>query len=779
MTKKHDKKPPQAAKQLHLGDRPPFVPKWMDNFLKVFLVFVGIACMRWFQYQRVSINPQMKSTLPTANYSTFNEDAWGTYRPQSYFGLRARKAKSPVFGMAWYSHRHDEFLSGLRHWCNQDDGVQYIWEAADGKSMGSQDIKDGRLNMSTQWFNRHNSWSAQIKVARNDSASTSIVFYFILQDPTHSMELMGESDVLHRLWVHQPNVSDFHLEIDVNSAKGFKRSQITVRNNPSFEVTNVEHVILRGLAMDKDAFTGFNTKLFPQENNPNFYAVHLDLPDNAVITIEYRDETEKELPDFETEFKERQKKFDQQVQKAFFDAQTSKEPLPADTVHVGKLALSNMLGGIGYWDGMAKMRSKYWSADRVEDYGPLELFSAVPSRPFFPRGFIWDEDVIEHVNCNAFQIVSSWLNTMNTEGWIPREMILGTEAEAKVPQEFVVQSDRVANPPVFFYLMDKFVHNPEFIAQHKQRILSMYPRLKQWYIWLRNTQQGPLRGTFQWQGRNGSINTELNPKTLPSGLDDYPRASHPSASEYHVDLRSWLAVASKVIRYLAELAQDGKFISEADEDQRFFNDFEALNKFHWSAEAGQYCDYGLHSKSVRLEKIIRPNQPPFTIRKVLQPPKEGLVDDVFGYVNLFPFFLKLVPAGSEQLATILKNLDDPKLLWSPYGLRSISTRSPYYNKHNTEHDPPYWRGNIWINANYMALSALRHYATTAGGETAERADELYSKLRNNIVSNIVRQHKKTGQFWEHYSDKNGNGGGTRPFTGWTALVLAIMTDQYD
>lgn len=94
---------------------------------------------------------------------------------------------------------------------------------------------------------------------------------------------------------------------------------------------------------------------------------------------------------------------------------------------------------------------------------------------------------------------------MNTEGWIPREMILGREAEAKVPAEFLVQDDRVANPPVFFYLMDKFVNNPEvpiafslsflidcfqFIATHRARILSMYPRLKQWYLWLRDSQQG-------------------------------------------------------------------------------------------------------------------------------------------------------------------------------------------------------------------------------------------------------------------------------------------------
>lgn len=49
------------------------------------------------------------------------------------------------------------------------------------------------------------------------------------------------------------------------------------------------------------------------------------------------------------------------------------------------------------------------------------------------------------------------------------------------------------------------------------------------------------------------------------------------------------------------------------------------------------------------------------MRKVLEQPKEGLVEDVFGYVNLFPFFLKLVPGDSEQLARILKDLDNPKV----------------------------------------------------------------------------------------------------------------------
>lgn len=62
-----------------------------------------------------------------------------------------------------------------------DDGVYFMWDAADGKSMGKQTITDKSLNISTEWFNRDNSWSSLVKLARNDSFSTSVVFYFALQ----------------------------------------------------------------------------------------------------------------------------------------------------------------------------------------------------------------------------------------------------------------------------------------------------------------------------------------------------------------------------------------------------------------------------------------------------------------------------------------------------------------------------------------------------------------------------------------------------------------------
>lgn len=71
--------------------------------------------------------------------------------------------------------------------------------------------------------------------------------------------------------------------------------------------------------------------------------------------------------------------------------------------------LSNLIGGIGFFDGdelvdrsdapeYEEENEGFWeeaeearSRAEITSEGPRDLFTCVPSRPFFPRGFLWDE----------------------------------------------------------------------------------------------------------------------------------------------------------------------------------------------------------------------------------------------------------------------------------------------------------------------------------------------------------------------------------------------------
>jgi mannosyl-oligosaccharide glucosidase len=691
-----------------------------------------------------------------------------------------------------------------------EDGLKkFGWLQHDGKNFGIQEIHDENYIIETSFIKFYTGkfggeWTARINVKPKNPNITepmSLIWYAALDEksegyikPTYSNIYGIEGDT--------KGLGSFKVNLHNTKGNIIKQSFVSTVA-PSLQM--LKETILSNLRVASDKMTKERFIILSGEQDenikPNFVALQLNvqLPFTLDVTfqgtpnVSTYEEDVVTLPigdDYTNLLDKKRKEFETKFSETF---QIKEKGYSEEEVKIAQAALSNMLGGIGYFYGSSRVQSIHNKNGPVP-YWKAPLLTGVPSRSFFPRGFLWDEGfhglLISAWDIDLeLDIISHWFDLINIEGWIPREQILGVEALARVPEQFVIQHNTNGNPPTFFLTLKHMLDNypREMLKNSRVAILDrLYPRLHAWFQWFNNTQRGDLLGTYRWRGRQADSIHELNPKTLTSGLDDFPRSSHPTDNERHVDLRCWITLAAGVMSQIGNIL--GKNVEKYEETFYYLSDNQLLQEQHYSVKAKNYADFGLHTDSVSLKRPPSPPQNPNNpydrpqqadmIRVVFGNPETRFVDTTFGYVNLFPFLLQIIEPENKILGTILTKLRDPELLWTNYGLRSLAKSSPLYMKRNTEHDPPYWRGQIWININYLVLKSLHHYMHQSGSPYAEQAKDVYKELRNNIVTNIIRQYKLTGYVWEQYNDQSGKGSGCYPFTGWSALFVMIMSEKY-
>ncbi|GLT86669.1 hypothetical protein SLE2022_047910 [Rubroshorea leprosula] len=149
----------------------------------------------------------------------------------------------------------------------------------------------------------------------------------------------------------------------------------------------------------------------------------------------------------------------------------------------------------------------------------------------------------------------------------------------------------------------------KFTASESNEITSFleqaFVRLEAWFQWFNTTQSGKEIGSYCWHGRDNTATRELNPKTLSSGLDDNPRASHPSEDERHLDLRCWMLLAADCMDSIRKLFEMEKTSAEEyGSTAKLLSDFATLNQKHFNQVHGAYFDFGNHTEKVQLSWTV-------------------------------------------------------------------------------------------------------------------------------------------------------------------------------
>jgi mannosyl-oligosaccharide glucosidase len=689
-------------------------------------------------------SPVLSSTTEAFSTSHNSSLLWGPYRPNLYFGLRPRIPDSLLTSLLWVRVEDFERIQHqFRHTCEQgDDMAGYGWTRYDPRSGGVQVIRDpaNGIDMEVQWVKDGDDWGVRVKGTprEDEDVKTTIVWGVAVEGLLGSADIHAEGDQRGSegdvtIKGETPTLGQFKMVVtegkgrhpEVSHPAGeerpLDRTFVQSSSIPQEHLWQTKALLFNALAQSFQTWVS----RFGQENSPppwQFYTLEPKPESGNHHLIQKTFEGAFEFDVLYGEgitsdkitklIKASISNFDDKFDSAFKPQAPFKNNKFAE---LSKSLFSNLLGGIGFFHGDQKIdrtmapeyeeeNEGFWeeSADargRVvpKTEGPTSLFTSIPSRPFFPRGFLWDEGfhllpVMDWDIDLALDIVRSWFSLIDEDGWIPREVILGDEARSKVPNEFQIQYPHYANPPTLFLILADYVtrlgasqkpgETSQLLATDaaKAYLTQLYPLLTRHYSWFRRTQAADPnsydrslsspRESYRWRGRTPT-------HCLTSGLDDYPRAQPPHPGEMNIDAVSWVGLMANSLRRVAE------FLGEDEDAKKFKKQEDGITNnvrdgVFWDEEAGVWCDVTIDDFE-----------------------EEKRVCHV-GYVSLMPFIVGLIDPKDAKIGKVLDVIRDENGIWSEYGIRSLSKQDPEYGTGEN-----YWKSPIWINMNYLIVDRLR------------------------------------------------------------------------
>ena len=283
-----------------------------------------------------------------------------------------------------------------------DNLDSFGWTQHDGETFGIQEIKERGLIITTSFLKdldhgleKGGQWSARISVktsasSRIKSKSISLFLYAGMDDNSSGFKLspMMIGDKMSGIMGKTNSLGDFRMNFVTKN--GVKRQFYSLIESlgPHKFTENVMHR-LRRFGQGNDAIGLDSDHMSAQNPNLIVYQVNADLP--FEMDIEFENNDQEAPPPFgelyTAALSQKQAYFNKKFEETF--GLEEKYGDQSQKIKFAQAAMSNMIGGIGYFYGHSLVQSVYQTSPVKYWDGPL--FTGVPSRSFFPRGFLWDE----------------------------------------------------------------------------------------------------------------------------------------------------------------------------------------------------------------------------------------------------------------------------------------------------------------------------------------------------------------------------------------------------